>query len=266
MLARCHGLHLIFNLACCLIIYLLANNYFQFKQFTVQQALCAMKVSTDACLFGATIAESFTNKALQDNNIFANYLDIGTGTGLLSLIVAQKTTAIIEAVEIDEGAAQQAAENFEASPFRERLSIHNTDILQFKPRKEYDGIFCNPPFYEGDLQSPDMQKNAAKHDTALTLQQLLMVVASLLKSDGVFAVLLPFHRVNECIEKAIGQGFYLQQKIAVRHSVKHAYFRGILFFVKQPVATVTKELVIKNEEGIYTAGFTALLTDYYLYL
>lgn len=244
----------------------LANNYFQFKQFTVQQSRCAMKVSTDACIFGAAVAESSADIGLQDTSTIKNYLDIGTGTGLLSLMVAQKTTAIIDAVEIDKAACEQASENFKASPFKGRLSIYHTDILDFKSCKKYEVIFSNPPFYEGDLLSPDKQINAAKHDTALTLQQLLMVAASLLKSDGVFAVLLSYHRVNECIEKAIGHGLYLQEKILVRHSVKHAYFRGILFFVKQPVAAVTKELVIKNEEGIYTTGFTALLKDYYLHL
>ncbi len=228
--------------------------------------MCAMKVSTDACIFGAAVAESLADNGVKDTGTIKNYLDIGTGTGLLSLMLAQKTTAIIDAVEMDKAACEQASENFKASPFKQRLSIYHSDIIDFKSGKKYEGIFSNPPFYEGGLQSPDKQINAAKHDTALTLQQLLMVVASLLKSDGVFAVLLPYHRVNECIEKAFGQGFYLQQKIAVRHSVTHDYCRGILFFVKQPVATVTKELVIKNEQGIYTAGFTTLLKDYYLYL
>ncbi len=244
----------------------MANNYFQFKQFTVQQSRCAMKVSTDACIFGAAISESFADSVLQDNSTIKDYLDIGTGTGLLSLMLAQKTTAFIDAVEMEEAACKQASENFKASPFKERLSIYHADILNFKSGKKYNGIFSNPPFYEGDQQSPDKQINAAKHDTALTLQQLLIVVASLLKSDGVFAVLLPYHRVNECIEKAIGQGFYLQEKLLVRHSVKHPFFRGLLYFVKQPVVTVTKELVIKNEEGFYTAGFTGLLKDYYLHL
>jgi len=244
----------------------LANNYFQFKQFTVQQSRCAMKVSTDACIFGAAVAESIADSGFKHISTVENYLDIGTGTGLLSLIVAQKTMAIIDAVELDKAACEQASENFKASPFKERLSIYHTGILDFKSSKKYEVIFSNPPFYEGDLLSPDKQINAAKHDTALTLLQLLMVAASLLKSDGVFAVLLPYHRVNECIEKAIGQGLYLEEKILVRHSIKHAYFRGILFFVKQHIATVTRELVIKNEEGIYTAGFTSLLEDYYLHL
>jgi tRNA1Val (adenine37-N6)-methyltransferase len=239
-----------------------ANSFFQFKQFTVHQEFCAMKVSTDSCIFGATVAEAFAAKGLQA----ANYLDIGAGTGLLSLMLAQKTSAFIDAVEIDKNASEQAKNNFDASPFKERLSVYNSDILHFNSSKKYDGIICNPPFFEGDLQSPDEKKNTAKHDTSLTLQQLLFISDNHLKDEGTLAVLLPYHRVDDFITEAVVQNFYVEEKILVRNSLHHPYFRGILFLSKINTLSITRQLVIKNETGNYTGEFISLQKDYYLYL
>lgn len=244
----------------------MGNTFFQFKKFTIHQQLCAMKVSTDACIFGAAVAKSFAAKALQTDRPTVDYLDIGTGTGLLSLMVAQKTTAPIDAIEIDAGAYQQAKENVEAAPFKARITVYKMDVLLFKTNKKYDGIYCNPPFYEHDLRSADAKKNAAKHDTTLTLQQLAEVANSLLKPDGVFTLLLPYHRVNDFIKEALLKGLYLSEIILVRHSALHPYFRGILFFTKTATTLLTKELIIKNEDGTYTDSFIDLLRDYYLHL
>ena len=244
----------------------MANTFFQFKTFTVHQQFCAMKVSSDSCIFGAAVAEVIAGKELQATGGITNYLDIGAGTGLLSLMLAQKTTAFIDAVEIDIAAYEQSSINFEASPFKDKLSVYNTDILHFNPGKEYDAIICNPPFFEGDLKSVDEKKNVAKHDTALTLQRLLKVIDGLLKSDGLFAVLLPYHRIDDFIKQATDLHFYLIEKIFIRHTSTHSYFRGILFFSKIKTTSSTKELVIKNEAGNYTNEFICLLKDYYLYL
>src|SRR6185369_5666381 len=111
--------------------------------------------------------------------------------------------------------------NFIASPFKERLSVYNSDILHFTPGKKYDGIICNPPFFEGDLQSPDQRKNTAKHDTSLTLLQLLMAANNHLKKDGTLAVLLPYHRVADFIKQAVGQHFYLEEKILLCNTLHH---------------------------------------------
>ena len=240
----------------------MANSFFQFKLFTVQQQFCAMKVSTDSCIFGAIVAEVFAEKSFHDTN----YLDIGTGTGLLSLMIAQKTIAFIDAVEIDHQASEQAKINFATSPFKERLAVYNSDILHFKPDKKYDGIICNPPFFEGDLQSPDQKKNTAKHDTSLTLQYLLTVANNHLKKDGTLAVLLPYHRVADFIKEAVAQHFYLEEKILLRNTSHHPYFRGIVLLSKINTLSITRHLVIKNEEGNYTSEFITLLKDYYLYL
>ncbi|MES2850640.1 MAG: methyltransferase [Bacteroidota bacterium] len=235
------------------------NNYFKFKQFTIQQENCAMKVCTDACLFGAWVADQVKTKAA------TNILDIGTGTGLLSLMLAQRVPAMIDAVEIDEAAYLQAKENFEQSPWKERLGIFNTNILKFDVEKKYDCIISNPPFFENDLKSTDKNKNAAKHDTALTLEQLLPTVQKLLKDDGSFAVLIPYHRVEECILLAEKFGLQLSKKVLVKQTPKHEYFRGILIFSCTKKNMLTEEITIKNESNIYTERFSELLKDYYLY-
>lgn len=218
-----------------------------------------MKVCTDACLFGAMVA-SYKPKT-------ANCLDIGTGTGLLLLMVAQKNQdANMVAVEIDKEAAEQAKQNFAASPWAERLTIFNADILLFSPDKKYDLIISNPPFFENDLRSADENKNNAKHDTSLSLAELLQVVEACLTNDGLFAVLLPYHRVNYLIEEAAKQDLYLARQVLVKQTAKHDHFRGILFFSREKVVPINSEIIIKNNGGDYSPEFVAVLKDYYLYL
>src|SRR5688572_17826532 len=141
----------------------MSNNFFQFKQFIVYQDRCSMKVCTDACIFGAYAANIISNSASQ----ILKCLDIGTGTGLLSLMIAQKTRAIIDAIEIEEDAFIQAKENFSNSPWRQRLRAVHTDAKHLSTWVKYDFIVSNPPFYQNDLVSPLKTKNVAKHDTSL---------------------------------------------------------------------------------------------------
>jgi tRNA1Val (adenine37-N6)-methyltransferase len=235
------------------------NNYFKFKQFTIHQDKCAMKVCTDACLFGAIVADSRQAAAI--------CLDIGTGTGLLSLMVAQKNPlSIIDAVEINAVAAEQAKENISASPWAGRIRVINEDVLAFDPGKQYDCIISNPPFFEDDLQSPDAAKNNAKHSTALNLIQLLNFVDTHLASAGFFSILLPFHRVEYFTEEAKKTGLYVTKKILVKQNMEHQFFRAILFFTRRETEMQISEILIKDTENNYTAEFTALLKDYYLFL
>ncbi len=219
-----------------------------------------MKVCTDACLFGAYVAEalqSFTAK---------NILDIGTGTGLLCMMLAQKTKAVIDAVEIDNIAFKQAKENIAQSPWKEKINIFNTNILKFFADKKYDCIISNPPFFENDLKSEDEKKNLAKHNASLTLTELLNTIDTHLSWDGLFAILLPYRRCIYSEEAAFKLNFHLIKKIMVRQTPKHDYFRAILIFSRKESVTVTDEIIIKNEVGNYTIAFTELLKDYYLYL
>lgn len=224
-----------------------------------------MKVCTDACLFGAWAAEQIENGKVEVNSI----LDIGTGTGLLSLMLAQKTKAAIDAVEVDEAAAEQAKENFEASPWRERLHLHQLTIQDFSNITPYqfDVIISNPPFFISSLKSGDKQKNLAKHNMSLSFEELAGIVSKLLNQHGVFYLLLPYQEFQQFVQAARHQDLFLQQQVHVQQTPAHAFFRTIgSFSFKQTHHVKTEHIVIRKENNEYSDRFTQLLIDYYLYL
>jgi len=238
------------------------NDYFRFKQFIVHQDKCAMKVCTDACLFGAWVAAHYSSLTTHHS------LDIGTGTGLLSLMLAQKNPdVVIDAVEIDEPAASQAKENFERSPWQERLTVYNLSIQEFADatKTKYSLIIANPPFYESDLKSDDQKRNLALHSAALNLEALIDIADILLKDDGNFLVLLPHHRTENFIQLSQSK-FFIRKRVFVKQTSQHSYFRTILWLSKQPGMTDESGITIMNNAGKYTDEFIALLKDYYLYL
>lgn len=237
------------------------NTFFRFKQFTIQQDKCAMKVCTDACLFGS-LATMHVNK---EKTI--EVLDIGTGTGLLTLMFAQKHTyAIIDAIEIDSAAAKQAKENIQASPWKNRLNVIEGDIKTILSNKKYDFIITNPPFFENSLKSNNNKRNIALHSEALSLKELVGTLNKYLYNDGQSIVLLPFEKTTYFEQTASTAGFYIQEKFLIKQTPKHAYFRSILLFSKQKTETTISEIIIQNEDGQYTPTFIALLNDYYLNL
>jgi tRNA1Val (adenine37-N6)-methyltransferase len=245
------------------------NDYFQFKQFLVRQGHAAMKVTTDACLFGAWVAENFRHLTAHSKPIDA--LDIGTGTGLLSLMVAQKVNATIDAIEIDPAAAGQAAENFAVSNWKERLQVITADASTYLFQQQYDLIFSNPPFYENDLRSPDAAVNHARHDTGLTLADLAALVNRLLKQEGHFAVLLPYHRHHEFEKQATMQHLLPVKYLFIKPTLKHQYTRVIQLYKQstnepEEHQPVTSELVIKEVHHSYTTDFISYLQDYYISL
>jgi len=218
-----------------------------------------MKVCTDACLFGAAVADKYQRTASK-----FHVLDIGAGTGLLSLMLAQKNlSAAIDAVEIDKGAAEQCRDNFKASPWKERLHIHHQPIQEFGINT-YDLIISNPPFYENDLKSDSNKRNLALHSTALGLDDLLDVMVKHLSPHGRFAVLLPHHRSANFTNHARLKDFFLEEAIDVKQTPRHAYFRSILFFSRSNQTAKHSDIIINDEKGKYTAEFTELLKDYYL--
>lgn len=240
----------------------MANHYFQFKQFTVQQEKAALKVSTDSCLFGAWVAEYVRSKMYDVRCV----LDIGAGSGLLMLMLAQKCNAAIDGIEIDEPSYQQAKENIEASPWEERLQVFYGDVKQLQFQQKYDFIISNPPFYEGDLKSGVSNRNVAMHDEGLKLDELLCVVDQNLSDDGSLAVLLPYHRTEQFITSAVEQGLFLTVQLNVKQTVNHSFFRSILLFSRVETNPYLLELSIKDESNQYTLSFIELLSDYYLYL
>lgn len=255
------------------------NNYFQFKQFTVQQERAALKVSTDSCLFGAWVAEEVRGRKddvrsmmyelgtpLTTHYSLLTILDIGTGTGLLMLMLAQKCNASIDGIEIDEPSYEQAKENISASIWKERLQLFHGDVKQFGFTAKYDLIISNPPFYEGDLKSDAKSRNVAMHDAGLKLDELISIVANNLSADGCFAVLLPFTRAIYMIELAAAANLHLQKHVQVKQSVKHGFFRSMLLFTRTKAQPFVEELAIKDANNEYTKDFVNLLKDYYLYL
>lgn len=236
----------------------MSNNYFAFKQFTVWQSDCALKVCTDACLFGAWVAHQLTS------NPPTSILDIGTGTGLLSLQLAQKLpSAFIDAVELDPAAAAQATQNAAATNFN--IQVHNTDIKNYGGKK-YQHIISNPPFFENDLKSEHALKNQAMHSTTLTLHNLFSCVDDLLEPAGSFSVLLPFARANEVEDLAKANGFNVAHKTVVQQTPNHAPFRVMYIFGKTAFVTATETSIVIKENDSYTPAFIAYLKDYYLFL
>ena len=279
----------------------MANTYFQFKQFTIHQEHTAMKVCTDACLFGAWLA---TDEAILNSS---KILDIGTGTGLLSLMVAQAKFSVSEtssslnissaknssekiasekitAVEIESEAANEASSNIEASPWKENIIVEHTSIQAFgnnlseinskntseqNDELKFDCIISNPPFFEGDLQSPNANKNLASHSTALPWQDLLIHVDRLLNAEGFFYVLIPALRAYTMQKLAAEKGIELVEEVVVFNAAKQKPFRVLQKF--QKTSNSVKEIkrsnfIIKDAENNYTETFVELLKPYYLHL
>ena len=235
----------------------MSNNYFKFKKFIIYQDKCAMKVCTDACLFGALLP------TLEINN--AKILDVGTGTGLLSLMFFQNNeTSLIDAIEINENAYQQAFDNILLNRFSNNINVILGDIRFYETKILYDIIFCNPPFFVNDLKSQNAEKNIALHSQMLSYEELIIAVEKLLSADGFFYVLLPF--INETIFINIAKKYQLfaVSITRVKQTNKHTFFRSIVCFAKQEKMCVDKSITIKNEAD-YSPEFTALLKEYYLF-
>ncbi|WP_460636513.1 tRNA1(Val) (adenine(37)-N6)-methyltransferase [Larkinella harenae] len=231
---------------------------FQFKQFTIQQDRTAMKVCTDSCIFGA----------FADPGIGGRLLDIGTGTGLLALMAAQRNpTGQIDAVEIDANAFGQAVENVQQSPFASRIQVFHSSIQSFSAG-QYDRIFSNPPFYSNHLRSPDPAVNRALHNAELPADDLLTSALRLLKPDGQLWVLLPPFEMEEFVKLARSAGFYVFHQLAMRHQDQKSVFRTISGFSFNRLDEPEKqELSIFNPDGkTYSDAFRQLLKGFYLIL
>jgi tRNA1Val (adenine37-N6)-methyltransferase len=220
-----------------------------------------MKITTDACLFGAWCAAEIKIGNSENNSL----LDIGTGTGLLSIMIAQKNNCLIDTVEIDKSAAQQAEENIAASPWQERILVHQKNILEYTG-KQYFAIVTNPPFYENELQSTNKKKNEAHHDAGLKLTELFAYLKKHLSQDGHFYLLLPYKRIDEAEKILKREELFIEKKVIVSTSPLHKPFRVM---IKGRQLKTTKEesvLYINISKQQYSNEFVQLLKDYYLYL
>lgn len=242
----------------------MSNSYFQFKQFTVQQDRCAMKVTTDGCLFGGL------SPALAEGEGVLRVLDIGTGTGLLALMFAQKKqNAFIDAIEIDKDSAEQSAENIAASPWADRIKVIHADAREYSFTYHYDVIISNPPFYENELKADDKKKNIAHHGDELSLTELLFIIKNNISPSGTFFLLLPYKRNEEIKNLLVENDLSISNMLFVKQSVQHGYFRIMLtgkLKVSESNETVIDEIAIRDDQQQYTSSFKDLLKDYYLHL
>lgn len=235
----------------------MSNTYFQFKQFRIEQDQCAMKVSTDACLLGAVTSTPAEGKIL----------DIGTGTGILSLLLAQRCHCMIDAAELDEASFRQAASNVAHSKWNDRIHVVHTDIRLYHSLTKYALIICNPPFYENHFKSPSSQKNKAKHAEHLSYQELLEAVKRNLSADGVFSVLLPANCAERFMKQAVTFELHPHKRFLISEDDKQPFKRHIILFSQHPSTTITETaLFIRDAEGNYSSSFRHLMHPYYLYL
>lgn len=246
----------------------MANSHFQFKQFTIHQDQCAMKVTTDGCLFGAWIAERINSEKI----IAKSCLDIGTGTGLLSLMLSQKNPAVkIDAIEIDTNAVEQAKANIAASPWSNNIQVLQADAREFGFSHQYNIIISNPPFYENELKGADTKKNTAHHDGGLRLPEVLAIIRKNLSPDGCFFLLLPFKRNKEIKELLSPHDFIIEEIVFAKQSESHDYFRMLVRGklnkgYTTSFETVINEITVSLSQRQYTPAFISLLKDYYLHL
>lgn len=237
----------------------MANTYFQFKQFLINQKKSGMKVTTDACLFGAWVANQ--TQSLESKSI----LDIGTGTGLLSLMLAQVThNSEIEALEINENAYSEAIENFNHSPWSKRLTAIHTSLQEYKSDKKYDIIICNPPFFLENQKGINFNKNQAIHADSLSKRDLVTGISKLLAPLGKVFILLPEREMLDFIQIAKEFKICCHQQVIVRNKKQGEVFRTMAGFSFLENKIVQNEMIIRDESDQYSSEFLKLLHPYYL--
>lgn len=229
---------------------------FRFKQFSVHNELSAMKVGTDGVLLGAwtDVSES------------CRILDIGTGTGLIALMAAQRCRAMIDAVEIDDLAASEADVNFKSSPWKERLTVINEDFISYaeKCRERYDTIISNPPFFVRSLECPDDKRTAARHTGSLSFEQLITGISKLLADDGNAYLITPNDAENAIDEIVAANSMHVINKTFVCPTVNSSPKRILWKISKSKGKLMIDELVIEIERHVYTDEYIKLTRDYYL--
>lgn len=232
---------------------------FSFKQFSVDQDRCAMKIGTDGVLLGA-----WTPIDRNPNTV----LDIGSGTGIISLMLAQRSNALqIEAVEIDEEAYEQSVDNFENSPWSERLFCFHAALNEITddPEDEYDLIVSNPPFFPENYKSENEQRALARFQDALPFEELIEAAALLLSENGIFALILPFKEEENFLALAKQYDLYPLKITRVKGGPSTEIKRSLLAFCREEKENYPiDELIIETARHIYTAEYIELTKDFYL--
>ena len=230
----------------------MSNPYFSFKQFDIRQDRCAMKVGTDGVLLGAWAEGG------------RRILDIGTGTGLVALMMAQRyADAEVTGIEIDDEAASQAKENAATSPFTERVSIHNVSLQDFNAGTTYDAITCNPPFYDNSLICPDDSRTTARHTTSLSYHTLIEHCADLLSDDGTLSIIIPTEYLSKIESECAYASLFIHKKLFVRTTEKKAPKRVMLAIGKNRADNTSCETAILSKDDKRSEWYAQLTNDFY---
>ena len=232
------------------------NQYFRFKQFTVVQEKAAMKVGTDGVMLGAWASISDANRIL----------DIGSGTGLIALMLAQRCNATIDAVEIDEPSAQQAKENVASSEWSDRVNVICSSFQHFArdANEKYDLIVSNPPYFVNSLKSPEVARTVARHNELLPHDELIEGINTLLAETGKFAGIFPYIEGNIFVVKAANYGLFCTKRVNVLGKVRGPVKRLLLEFERKPKALVEETFCIRGDNSEYTVEYIQLTKDFYL--
>lgn len=230
------------------------GNNFQFKQFMVSQDRCAMKVGTDGVLLGAWAHGG------------SHILDIGTGTGIIALMMAQRfPKALVDAIEIDSEAAHQAVENVARSPFADRIKVVETSLQQFKPDEPYDVIVTNPPFFAHSLKSPDDSRRLARQTDSLPFSAIFAFAKENLVVDGELSAIIPTDYLEEFSQEAFMRGMFLSRQYAVKTVERKPAKRTLVAFSpSRPAAFDKREVILSNKDGKRSPWYEELVEEFYL--
>lgn len=234
---------------------------FKFKEFTVQQEKSAMKIGTDAVLLGAWCAVDDYPDTI---------LDVGTGTGVIALMLAQRTDAMtIDAVEIDEAAYEECVDNFEQSSWGDRLFCYYASFQEFveeiqDEEETFELIVSNPPFYTDEYQTQDEARNKARFTSSLSFEDLLLGVSSILDDKGKFATIVPYKSYEEFVAIALKNKLFLNRQCQVKGNPSSEITRCLLEFSFKESELQTEHFVIEKERHQYTEAYIALTKDFYL--
>ena len=231
------------------------NNYFKFKQFTIAQDGCAMKVGTDGCLLGGWFDCSNSH----------NILDIGCGSGLISIMAAQRCNAHVTGIEIDKDAAIQALENVKNSPWSERIDIINCDFLEYHTEKRFDTIVCNPPYFVNSLKCDKSSRTFARHSDSLSCSEFFAKCAEISTHAPVVAIIIPCDIIKEWLEAAKKNGFYTKRITYIKTTPTKVPKRALIEFVRDSDANAIEHTIIfENGRGEYSNEIKDMLRDFYL--